>query len=1147
MKLTPAGAISEYPDNAAMPFAPPKSAFSLPVIPTTPHGIRPGATPLEIELTRAVRGQVRFGRHDRALYATDASPYQVEPIGVVIPADVADIAATLAICLKHRVPVLPRGGGTSLAGQCTAAAVVVDLSALCRRLISADAAARICEVEAGIGIDELNRQLVAAAPGLFYAPDPATVAQAAIGGTIGNNAAGSRSIKYGRTSENLAGVDVLLSNGERTWLEPGAGRRNETARRLASEVGGVCRRYADLIRTRFAKTIRRNAGYGLDMILKQIDAGVADEDLDLSGLICGSEGTLAVVVGAKLKLMPIRKAVGLAVASFATLEDAINAVNPILASSPSAVELLDDVVLRAAMGNPVCRPYVDLLPRATGGAAPAAVLYVEYQEDSAAEVEAGFARLTQIIPGVAINRYVEKAAMNEAWTLRKSGEALLHGLPGRRKPQTFVEDNAVPPENLPRFVSGFKKIVASHGTEAAYWAHASVGVLHVRPMLDLHDDEDLRHMRQIAVEVADLARECGGVMSGEHGDGRVRGPLLERFYGPELVKAFVEIKAIFDSAGILNPGNLVGAGPVESITEHLRAHSGDGHPVRRMGYQPTPSDAEHGLVAHATSDDLAIGTSPRGTGGLPVSAGEEHGRAAHATKGEEPRAAQMLAYGTGGAPVDAHADHAHPHAAHAPSHAHAIATYFDYADQDDFGHAVEQCNGAGFCRKTAGGTMCPSYRATFDERHSTRGRGNALRDAIRGGLGNGEPVWNDPETMATLDLCLACKACKTECPSNVDVARLKAEYYAQSWRARGGAPLKAKFFGHVRKLNQLGSLTPGLANAVSNWPPVRAIMNRVLGIAAKRSLPAFAPSLYRWFAQTHRGAIGRPAAPATSVAAKITPNAHGSASADSAIGSSRITGSHDHAAPLSIAVKPKVVLYADCFATYNEPHVGQAAVRVLESLGYEVEFPQIACCGRAMISTGLLGDAIASADRALAVLAPAAEDPSVRAVVVCEPSCLSAIVDDWLSLKLDTPLAIRKKLAGKSMLVEDFIERFWNDHPTPPTIAPDAPAVVLHGHCHQKALGGDETSAKLLRRLTNGKLTVLQSGCCGMAGSFGYSADKYELSMAIGELSVFPPIRAADASAVVCAPGTSCRHQIHDGTGKRALHPIELVAKVLGI
>jgi FAD/FMN-containing dehydrogenase/Fe-S oxidoreductase len=967
------------------------------------------------DLRALVRGQVRFDGHNRLLYSTDASIYQVQPIGVVIPANADDVAATLKCCNDRRIPVLPRGGGTSLAGQCTNRAVVIDLSALCRRVLSVDVEKRCCRAEAGITIDELNRHLVANKTGLFYAPDPATVAQAALGGTIGNNAAGARSIRYGRTSENVLGVDVILASGERTTLEGGAGRRDPIAMRLAAGVGELCQRSADEIRSRFPKTIRRNAGYGLDMILQQLDAGAAVADLDLSGLICGSEGTLAVVTSAKLKLHPLPLARALAIVSFADLFQAIDTVAAIVATRPTAVELIDQVVLEAAANNTGTKPLLELLPT-IDRQLPRAVLYVEYTaEQSLDEIDEGFAALRRVLPGTSpVAEYRDADALLRAWTLRKSGEPLLHSISAERKPQTFVEDNAIPLENLPRFVREFQRIVERHNTTAAYWAHASVGVLHVRPMIDVHEERDRAIMRSIAVEVADLARDCGGVMSGEHGDGRIRGPLLERFFGPAIMRAFRDVKRLFDANSILNPGDIVGGAPVESITSHLRVRP----------------DSREALV-------------PR------------------------------------------------------------VDTYFEYDDQHGFHGAVEMCNGAGFCRKTLSGTMCPSYRATLDERHSTRGRGNALRLAITGqvdGTVDGQPAWNDAGTMGTLDLCLSCKACKTECPSNVDIARLKAEYTAQRFRQDGRAPLQARVFGHVRTLNRLGSLAPGFANWFNRLGPVRAILSHALELAPQRSIPPFASSLFKWFEK-------RPAKPQSG--------------------------------------GPAVVLLADCFTTYNEPHIGRAAVEVLEALGYEVLFPDVGCCGRAMISTGLLPDAIATIDRAIAQLKPILRDPRVKAVVVSEPSCLSAIKDDWLQLKVHTSLEHRKDLAQRSWLVEDFVDRFWGDHPQCPDLrSTTQQQVILHGHCHQKALWGDQTSASALRRIAGDRLMVLPSGCCGMAGSFGYVAHRYDMSMKIGELSLFPPIRE-NLDAIIVAPGTSCRHQIKDGTGRHALHPIELLARAL--
>ncbi|MBC8106285.1 MAG: FAD-binding oxidoreductase, partial [Anaerolineae bacterium] len=522
------------------------------------------------DLSKLITGQVRFRDHDRRLYSTDASIFQVEPIGVVVPANVEEAATVLKYCADRNIPVLPRGGGTSLAGQCTSRAVVIDLSALCRRVLSIDVAKRIAHVEAGITVDEVSRVLAREKTNLFYAPDPATSAQAAIGGTIGNNAAGARSIRYGRTSENVAGVDVVLSSGERTWLEPGAGRRDPIALRLARGVANVCIPHAAEIRDRFPKTIRRNAGYGLDMIVNQLVGGVRVEDLDLSPLICGSEGTLAMVVGAKLKLHPLPIGRGLSIAAFSSLNDAIDRVSAIVATRPTAVELIDDVVMEAALGNLATRPLVELLPK-INGTIPRFVLYVEYTaEKSLDEIDTGFAALRAVCRDAPIAEYRDSDSLARAWTLRKAGEPLLHSISAKRKPQTFVEDNAIPLENLPRFVREFQQIVKRHNTTAAYWAHASVGVLHVRPLIDVHDPNDRMIMRSIAIEVADLARDCGGVMSGEHGDGRIRGPLLERFFGPRLMQVFRDVKEVFDPAGVLNPDDIVAPGKIESITQRLR-------------------------------------------------------------------------------------------------------------------------------------------------------------------------------------------------------------------------------------------------------------------------------------------------------------------------------------------------------------------------------------------------------------------------------------------------------------------------------------------------------------------------------------------------------------------------------------------------
>jgi len=1050
----------------SLPVLDPSAVRSSPSAPAARAALsEPERRVLSRELANAIEGEARFSLHDRMLYATDASLYQVEPLGVVVPASVEDAVRAAEFCAARDLPILPRGGGTSLAGQCTNRAIVIDFSSNCRRILGVDATGRTCEVEPGITVDDLNDELArweGRGVGLFFAPDPATSRQCNIGGCIGNNAAGGRSIVYGRTSESVLAVEAgLVGHAEggvrRARLEEGAAMRDPFVRDLTLRVARVVRDHEMLIRERFPKTIRRNAGYGLDMILAQMDAAGPRADADeilakvnLASLLCGSEGTLAMTLGARLRLHPVPRGKGLAVIGFASLDEAIAAVPGILTTGPSAVEMLDDTIIGLARANAEYRAYVELMPAPAGGALEA-ILYVEYfafgEAGAAAEELRGkFAALRGMLPAIAptarMSEYTDAKSMLQAWKLRKAGEPLLHGMPGERKPLTFVEDNAVPVERLSEFVRRFREIVLSKGTQAAFWAHASVGVLHVRPFLSIRDERDRAIMREIAAEVADLAKSLGGVMSGEHGDGKVRGPLLERFYGPELMRAFRQIKAIFDPRNLLNPGNIVEPGPIASIVEGVRVKP-------EASFVDTPD----------------------------------------------------------------------------------VPTYFEYEDQHGFRGAVEMCNGAGVCRKKSGGTMCPSYMGTLDERHSTRGRGNALRLAITGQIGQdstGEgdrpaldgPAWSDPATIETLDLCLSCKACKTECPSNVDIARLKAEYTAQRYRASGRVPLRARAFGHVRMLNRLASITPGLANWVNKLRPVRAVLNRVLGLSPGRSLPEFARPLAREW--NRAGAVaatereGRDATPEEA---------------------------------------PTVAIYMDCFTGYNEPHIGLASKRVLEALGYRVKLVNPGCCGRAMISTGLLEDAIDTAEATLERLRGDILDASVRAIVVCEPSCLSAWKDDWLQLKLHTPMDLRQKLAAKSFLPEEFIEKQWQEHPKRPDVEAirraggvlgEAQALVLlHGHCHQKALWGAETSAALLRRFLGDRLRVLDTGCCGMAGSFGFDAKKYDLSMKIAELSLLPAVRNAPAGSVLVAPGTSCRHQVLDGAGAHALHPIELVDRLI--
>ena len=970
---------------------------ALPVLPTPPDLDRVAR---EIEAIVGDPGRVRFGRHDRMLYATDASIYQVEPLGVVIPPTIGAAEAVARYCLSNGLPLLPRGGGTSLAGQTVNRAIVLDFSPYCHRVVSIDAERMEAVVEPGVVLDELNG--AAAAHGLMFGPDVATSTHATLGGMIGNNSAGAHSILYGRTVEHLVGVDCLLADGTRVTFDDHAAERDERVAALSRGVVEIVEPLAEEIRRRYPTTTRRVNGYNLDLMLDQIERG---RGLNLASLVCGSEGTLAVTLGAVVGLVPVPARKALAIVAASGLDAALGMLGAILETAPAAVELIDSVIIGLAMRNVEYRRYVELLP-SDGGGVPGTVLYVEYFADDADELRAKLAALAGRVPGATVVTHTEPAPMAAAWKLRKAGEPLLHAVPGDRKPLTFIEDTAVDPARLPEFVREFRGIVESHGTTAAYYAHASVGCLHIRPMISLRDPVGRAAVEAIATEVTELVKTYRGALSGEHGDGRARSPLLRRFYGDAICDAFAAIKALFDSGNLLNPGNIVAP---TSITDTLRIE-----PDRRPATVPD------------------------------------------------------------------------------------VRPFYRYDAEHGFAAAVEMCNGAGVCRKTTGGTMCPSYRALRDERHATRGRGNALRLAITGQLGSSR--WDDAETIRTLDLCLSCKACKAECPSNVDIAKLKSEYTAQRFAAAGHVPLQVRAFAAVRGINRSGSALHPLANLVTRFGPTAAILKRSMGIDRRRSLPRFGPSLYRWHARRQ-----------------------GSAPADA----------------------PAVVLLGDCFTAWSEPHIGRAAIELLETLGYRVVLARTGCCGRPLISQGMLAEAQSVCRATAGELAHAMKSNEAIALVGCEPSCISAIKDDWLELDMGIDVEPLQALARRTFLVEQFVDARWDDHPVPPRpMPPGNETVLLHGHCHQKALWGVESSASLLGRLTGEHLQVLDTGCCGMAGSFGFTPDHYDLSMAIGEADLLPAIRA-QPEAIIAAPGTSCRHQVIDGTGRRAVHPIEIAARLL--
>jgi len=973
------------------------------------------------DLVARVQGEIRFGRGDRMLYATDASIFQVEPIGVVIPASIADGIEAVRTCAQHGIAILPRGGGTALAGQTVNEAVVIDFSAACRSIERIDAVHRRAVVEPGVVLDQLNQALLPF--GLMFGPDVATASHATIGGMIGNNSAGANSILFGRTVEHVIALDVVLADGRVLRLEEGASVHDADVAALTRRVADVVRPLASEVRRRFPTILRHTDGLNLDLMLTQIEASDPKrlEKVNLAHLFCGSEGTLGTTLRAEVSLVERPKVRGLAILGFESVEDALAPLAEMLATKPSAVELVDDMVIEMAKRNALYSRDVSVMPT-PGSGRLGAVMYVQWFGQSEAAISARMDDLARRIPSAPMARHFGASQMEAAWRLRKAGEPLLHAVPGDRKPLTFVEDTAVDPSRLAAFVREFRAIVERHGSTAAYYAHASVGCLHIRPLVCAHDEQGLRMMQSIASEVADLVVRHHGALSGEHGDGRVRSPLLTRVLGAELMEGIRRIKAIFDPKGLMNPGNLVAVDDPALITSRLRVRPDDRHFV------------------HAPAD---------------------------------------------------------------------TQTFFRYENEGGFDHALEQCNGAGLCRRlTLGGTMCPSYRVLKDEKHTTRGRANALRLAITGQLGEGTAAqrWQDPFVQETLGLCLSCKACKTECPSNVDLSKLKAEYAAQGFWRRGRVPWRTKVLGSVREVNRLASALWPLSEVLRGLTPTRVAVAAMLGFAPERSLPPVGPSLRGWL---ERRANKR----------------------------TRSRG------PITLEQRPAVLLMPDCFSQWSEPQVGRAAVELLEALGYRVVLPHAGCCGRAAISCGMLADAARTSAETARSLVQAMRREEAVALLGLEPSCVSAVKDDWLDLKMSVPEQDLRWLAARTWMAEEWIDLAWDRHPRKPHFVEPSEQVVLHAHCHQKALWGP-TSIGLLRRVFGDRASVLQTGCCGMAGSFGFRSASYPLSQQIAQADLLPKLAQAP-EAIVAAPGTSCRHQIHDGCGRTALHPIEIVVRAI--
>ena len=971
---------------------------------------------LESRLRAEVEGDVLFDRASRGMYATDASIYQIVPLGVVVPRTSADVEAALAIAREHGVPVTPRGGGTSQCGQTVNHGLIVDVSRHLRSIVSLDPAARRARVQPGIVLDALNRALER--EGLFFPVDPSTASRATIGGMTANNSSGARSIRYGIMADNVLGIDAVLADGTRAYFGPtGSLDALEPARyrALVERVRAIAAREAGEIAARIPKVQRHVGGYAIQSVH-------ADRH-NMARLLVGSEGTLAYFTEIDLALQPLPRAKALGICHFPSLRAAMRATQALVALDPVAVELVDRTMIELSRGIATFAPTMARYVRGE----PGSLLLVEFTGD---EPEPLAARLDALADTMAALGYpggvvkvTDAAGQAAVWEVRAAGLNIMTSMRGDAKPVSIIEDCAVPLEHLADYTDRLTGIFARHGTTGTFYAHASVGCLHVRPVLDVKRDDDVGKLRAIAEEAFALVREYGGAHSGEHGDGIVRSEFHEEMFGARIVGAFRDIKAAFDPAGTLNPGKIVDA--------------------PRM-------------------DDRA-----------------------------------NFRYGPRYAPLP-------------------LKTELDWSEWGGFSGAVEMCNNNGACRKSAPGAMCPSYRVTGDEHHVTRGRANALRLALTGQLG--PDGLTSPELYDALDLCVSCKACRRECPTGVDMARMKIEFLAH-YRAEHGIPRADRMVAELPRTAHRAGPLARLANLRDRIPGLAKALEGVTGFTARRTLP-------RWHAHPFRdGARGRVAAASTGTAAEAATNA----------------------APAASTRNGEVVFFVDTFNRYFEADVARAAERVLLAAGYEPVFvraadgPRPLCCGRTYLSAGMLSQARSEAERTIAALAPYAERGVP--IVGLEPSCLLTLRDEFLAL---VPTDAARTVAGAALLFEEFVARELDAGRWNPPLRPFARKAVVHGHCHQKAFGAMPAVVRALRAIPGLEAEAIESSCCGMAGTFGYEREHYDISMRMAERDLLPAVRAAGAGTLVVADGMSCKHQIAHGAGRHALHVAEVYAAALG-
>lgn len=966
-------------------------------------------------LATQLEGELHFDRLMRTLYATDASAYQEMPLAIALPKTEKDIKTLIQFAQKHKTSIIPRTAGTSLAGQCVGDGIVVDVSKYFTKIIEFNEEEGWVRVQPGVVRDQLNHFLQPY--GYFFSPITSTANRAMIGGMVGNNSSGTTSIVYGTTREHVLELKTILSDSSAAVFKEVNQKTFNQKKAQANLEGKIYRHiYEELSQQEVRKNIlnqfpkpsihRRNTGYAVDYLLKTEPFAGGKANFNFCKLLCGSEGTLAFTTEIKIHVDPLPLPHDIVVAvHFETIHASMKATQFAMKHCPSACELMDKIILDCTKDNieqSKNRFFIE--------GDPEGVLMIEFRGNTAKEAEAKadvlIADLKSKKLGFAYSK-VYPPNTKKVWALRSAGLGLLSNIPGDKKATTCIEDTAVALDDLADYIADFEEMLAGFGQRSVYYAHAGAGEIHLRPVLNLKTKEGNEQFRDISLATAKLVKRYRGSLSGEHGDGRLRGEFIPMMVGEENYALFKRIKNAWDHHHIFNPNKIVNAPPMNTV-------------MRYEPTKPTPS----------------------------------------------------------------------------------FNTLLDFSDTGGILQLAEKCNGSGDCRKLplSGGTMCPSYMATRNEKETTRARANTLRTFLT--ENNKINPFDHEEIKEVMDLCLSCKGCTSECPSNVDMSSLKAEFLHQYYQTNG-IPFRAKAFANINKLNRLGSVLPMISNFFLGNSLTGDLMKKALGIAPKRSLPIIQKiSLRKWYQQYSTTLVTKEKS------------------------------------------KGKIYLFCDEFTNYNDTPIGIKVIKLLTQLGYSVKMIDHPESGRAALSKGLLPMAQKVAIENVATFSPLISQTTP--LIGIEPSAILSFRDEYPRLVTEQDRTKAKALAKNVFLIDEFLaQEFQKGNITTEQFTKEKKQVLLHGHCHQKALSSVDHSAWLLGLPENYSVEVIPSGCCGMAGSFGYEAEHYEVSMQIGELVLFPAVRKAKKDVIIAAPGTSCRHQISDGTGRKGLHPVEILYEAL--